>query len=137
MDQQDPAAAGPVHHCATCGGPTHHDRFGCVRCRLIHEQRQLAAARASQVSNTRRNIGGLIFLGILVAAAGNFHCTHGGSYGFHLVPKEEWGFYDQFVDMGEIEGTPIITQLGRARTIRALIRHGAITLPESWQRDDD
>ncbi len=132
--------------CATCARVTMHTfdslgRWGCNECAA----RAAGAAQAVRaehrrrggVSNTRRTIGALVFLSLVFVGSGFFHCVHGGDITVvKVVPKEEWGFYDQFVDLDEIIGTPLITQVGRARTIRALIREGLIARPD-FGRDED
>lgn len=132
-----PAPDASQQFCARCGGMTWHDPRGCTRCRLIADD-QAAAARAAKRSSRRRGgiIGSLFTFGLVTVVSGFFHCVYGGDQGFTVVEKEEWGFYDQFVDLDEIIGTPLITQVGRARTIRALIRAGVLERPK-FGRDDD
>lgn len=125
-------------HCRICDGTTWHDERGCMRCRLAGDERVTVDNLKRKMARTRRNIVGAVALaGVLVVGSGFFHCVHGADISVvKLVPKEDWGFYDQFVDLDEIIGTPLITQVGRARTIRALIRAELIQ-PPSFGRDEE
>ena len=116
-------------------------RWGCNECeaRVAGAAQAVRAAHRRQggISNTRRTIGALVFLSLMFVGSGFFHCVHGGDITVvKFVPKEDWGFYDQFVDLDDIIGTPLITQVGRARTIRALIREGLIARPDFGNDDD-
>lgn len=110
-----------------------------MRCRLAGDAQVTVDNMRRKMARTRRNIiGSVILAGVLVFGSGFFHCVHGGEISFvKVIPKEEWGFYDQFVDLDEIIGTPLITQVGRARTIRALIRAELIERPTFGRDDND
>jgi hypothetical protein len=133
VEAERAAASGmAMRFCAACGGSTHHDAYGCVRCRQAHAI--VAGERHRRASHTARNVTLGALLAVAIIGSGFFHCTYGGHHGFDVVQKEEWGYYDQFVDMDSIEGQPIITLLGRARTVRALLRAGVISLPPELQQ---
>lgn len=133
VEAEHVAAAGLMRFCGTCAGATLHDGYGCTRCRFILQTAN--AARHAKASHARRNGAGAILLVVGVLGSGFFHCTYGGNHGPDVCVKEEWGYYDQFIDMDEIEGQPIITLVSRARTIRALLRAGIISLPPGFADD--
>jgi hypothetical protein len=71
-----------------------------------------------------------VVLVVLFGIGGFVHVVHGGSAGFTVIAKDGWGTDDTFVDMDEIEGKPLISQMHRAKTIRALISAGVIAEPD-------
>ena len=127
--------------CVRCGMTTTHQRAAdgamrCVRCRVIIEQAATIASDQRVAAAATRGSAGrtLAFVAMLAMTAGFtggfFHCVHGGDVGFTVARKEEWGFYDQVVSLDDIIGMPLITQMARAKTIRALMAAGILARPE-------
>jgi hypothetical protein len=119
--------------CVRCGKTTTHDRVDgrmqCIRCRVLDGVAR-KAVRAESGSRMLHGLASLLLLVAVVAVTGLVHFVHGGNVGCTVVQKEEWGFYDQVVDMDDIVGMPLFSQLGRARTIRALVEAGILARPE-------
>ena len=74
-------------------------------------------------------VGGVAFVSFV--AGGFFHCVHGGILGFDVIPKEEWGYYDQVVDINDIDGRPWshINASWNPKTIRALVKEAHLAAP--------
>jgi hypothetical protein len=121
------------YHCARCGEATAHqlgaNGYECVVCRTRGSARR-GGWTQRQVTVSVGTIMGLV---ALVIGGGFFHCVHGagdrGIGGFTVIEKEEWGFYDQVVDVDDFVGKPVISLLDRARTVRALVRAEIISFP--------
>lgn len=71
-----------------------------------------------------------IALVLLCGTSGFFHFVYGGSVGFTVCLKDGWAMSNTFVDLDEIVGKPLLSQLHRAPTLRALIAAGIIDRPK-------
>lgn len=104
----------------------------CLLCLARAQQAQTPQAppqrKPSQVGLVR-NLVGVTVLGLIVWYSGSVHCVKTPS-GYKVVDKEDWGFYDQFVNVDEFTDKPLIALLPRARTVRALIRAGILRRPD-------
>jgi hypothetical protein len=71
-----------------------------------------------------------IALVVLCGISGFFHVVYGSRIGVTVCLKDGWALSDTFVDLDEIAGKPLISQLHRAPTLRALIAAGIIERPK-------
>lgn len=72
----------------------------------------------------------LVLSAILVIVAGFVHVVHGGDVGLTVCAKDGWSLSDTFVDLDDYIGKPIISQLDKAKVLRAMFACGTLKRPD-------
>lgn len=65
-------------------------------------------------------LGTVVALVALVIVAGFTHIVHGGGVGLTVCAKDGWALSDTFVDLDDFIDKPLISQLDKAKVLRAM-----------------
>lgn len=71
----------------------------------------------------------LVLAGVLLIVAGFTHVVYGGSVGLTVCAKDGWSLSDTFVDLDDFIGKPLLSQLDRAKVLRAMFACGTLARP--------
>lgn len=121
--------------CGTCQAVTPHRPTppdGWLRCRrCVADTGPVVSAappdkRRGYVS---LRIGTLVSIAVLIVVAGFTHVVHGGSVGLTVCEKDGWSLSDTFVDLDDFIGKPLISQLDKAKVLRAMFACGVLKRP--------
>lgn len=67
----------------------------------------------------------------LVVVAGFLHVVHGGNVGLTVCVKDGWALENTFVDLDDYIGKPLISQIDKAKVLRAMFACGTLERP-AW-----
>ncbi|NVB79957.1 MAG: hypothetical protein HOV81_16295 [Kofleriaceae bacterium] len=77
----------------------------------------------------------LVLVAVLIVVAGFTHVVYGGGVGVTVCQKDGWSLGDTFVDLDDYIGKPLISQLDKAKVLRAMFACGTLKRPEFLDRD--
>ena len=118
--------------CAVCQQSTiHRPRPGdglpvCQLCAYRFAQSKQPAPRGRYV---KVKLSVLVLAAILVAVVGAVHIVHGGGVGLTVCAKDGWALSDTFVDLDDFIGKPLLSQIDRAKVLRAMFACGTLRRP--------
>lgn len=101
----------------------------CSRC-VTDDGQVLAVAQPQKRKGVVTiRVGTLVVLAVLIIAAGFTHIVYGGSVGITVCAKDGWSLSDTFVDLDDYIGKPLISQLDKAKVLRAMFACEVLARP--------